>query len=478
MIFKCWEVSNIKHEDISNISNMIYYNSSSLLNAFKLRNKDPENFFDNLIGNMVAYHLHRVGIRAKDFCYSEKYKYEKKPIEFENIHVEYWFKNDNDDYIHKDKDEYSEMILNEGTENRPLFTGLLYFTKSRSPTVIYDNNTKDIGIVFPDVMKHIIFDGGHLHHGCKNSFFPNEDKRILIGFCAYKKDVLYVPYLDIQMFYQHYHMKSNKNKVNEIPKSCDIIIKNSEITVKKLTVDPSFHSKIIEELHTSIVGNYFHETINTVISDSGSYILKYECLNSWAQINGKTDEEKIMEDHFNDLKFRNCFIERSVIDRCSCDWLCMETKKHVKNTTGEWKDYYHDSYKTHHIPIDNLPSLLMNYILITFQYKLHDLIYNLYQIDKNYFSMDIIDAFIVRYSLDTQAKLVQHRDDACVSVILQLNNEEEFEGGGTRFLNGLEVHPKQGEAIIFGSNHKHSGMEITYGERMVLVLFIEFNKAL
>lgn len=477
MIYKCWDILNINNDDINNISNMIYHNSSSLLNAFKLRNKDPENFFDNLIGNMVAYHLHRVGIRAKDFCYSEKYKYEKKPTEFENIHVEYWFKNENDNYVHKDKDEYSEMILNEGTENRPLFTGLLYFTKSKSPTVIYDKDTKDIGIVFPDVMKHIIFDGGHLYHGCKNTFFPNKDERILIGFCAYKKDVLYVPYLDIQMFYQHYYMKSNKNKVNEIPKSCDIIIKNSEITVKNLTVDPSFHSKIIEELHTSIIGNYFHETINTVISDSGSYILTYKQLYLWAQTNGKNDDI-LLEDEFYGLKYKNCFLERAIIDRCTCDWLCMETKKHVKNTTNEWKTNHHDSYKTHHIPIDELPPILMNYILITFQYKLCDLISDLYKIDMNYFSMNINDAFIVKYSLDTQTKLVQHEDNSCISVILQLNNESEFEGGGTRFLNGLEFNLKQGEAIIFGSKHKHSGIEITYGERMLLVFFIEFNTSL
>ena len=189
MIFKEWKI-HIDGIDIENLSDMVESNSNSILSAFKLRNNKPENFFDKLIGDITAYHIHRVGMRIKDFCYSDTYDYSKKEniIDKENIHVEYWFKRENTTYIHKDYDEYERQSI-KSEVNKPMFTGILYLTKSKTPTLIYDEKTMDIGISFPDVMKHIVFNGGELLHGSINDLYKNDDKRVIIGFAAYNKDV-------------------------------------------------------------------------------------------------------------------------------------------------------------------------------------------------------------------------------------------------------------------------------------------------
>ena len=64
-----------------------------------------------------------------------------------------------------------------------------------------------------------------------------------------------------------------------------------------------------------------------------------------------------------------------------------------------------------------------------------------------------------------------------LSFTLQLNHENEFEGGGIKFTkSGEEFHLEQGELILFRSKIEHQGMRIKSGERIILVGFIETKR--
>jgi hypothetical protein len=85
-------------------------------------------------------------------------------------------------------------------------------------------------------------------------------------------------------------------------------------------------------------------------------------------------------------------------------------------------------------------------------------------------------SFIVKYSMDGQKKLKPHHDSSSYTVNIALNNPNEYEGGGTRFIKSGYV--KKGSSI--GTmllhpgrvTHYHEGLPITKGERYILVAFI------
>ena len=496
MIFKEWNV-DIDGVDIDNVIDMIEANSNNgLLNAFRLRNEKSENFFDELIGNIVAYHLHRVGMRIKKFSYSDSYDYSEKSsiIEKEKIYVEYWFKSENNTYYHIDYDEY-ERTTTKKEVNKPMFTGILYFTKSKTPTLIYDKGTRDIGIIFPDRMKHILFNGGELLHGSSSEIYKNNDRRVILAFAAYNNDVEYTPYLDINSIYQSYFMKKKEN-VRKINNDFQLNIIPSEITVREFPNQDEYYTNF----HKKMIGNECCEqeymNIREEITSKGSYILKYANyspnhflyrINENEEDKEEEKEEEKEEDKEEDkeliideksilnTKLSNVFLERKIIDVTTCNWLLSEVKKTVKRNGG-WNNKRHERYPTYDIDIDKLDTSVRDYILLTYRDKLNDLMYSLFNINSEEYGTNIAEVFILRYSLDTQTKLDYHSDSSDMSIIISLNNEGSFDGGGTEFINGLIMKPQQGDCIIFCSKNKHRGIEITYGERILMVFFIKLEK--
>ena len=68
-----------------------------------------------------------------------------------------------------------------------------------------------------------------------------------------------------------------------------------------------------------------------------------------------------------------------------------------------------------------------------------------------------------------------HTDGSFLSINILLNNENEFEGGGTIFEDGLVMNAKQGDLILHSSLIKHSGLQVYKGTRYVLVCFINLK---
>lgn len=89
--------------------------------------------------------------------------------------------------------------------------------------------------------------------------------------------------------------------------------------------------------------------------------------------------------------------------------------------------------------------------------------------------------FVVRYDADKQTHLVNHTDDASISINILL--DDGFEGGGTRFWNKItgkpfaHVQPTQvGQVLMHGALMNHEGVHVTKGRRTILVAFLEVDR--
>lgn len=86
-------------------------------------------------------------------------------------------------------------------------------------------------------------------------------------------------------------------------------------------------------------------------------------------------------------------------------------------------------------------------------------------------SVQVDDGFVVRYAVGAQTSLKFHRDGSIVSGIVSLSASDEYSGGGTAFIDGASYRPEKGCGILFGGQRRHSGVEITRGERFICTLF-------
>lgn len=85
--------------------------------------------------------------------------------------------------------------------------------------------------------------------------------------------------------------------------------------------------------------------------------------------------------------------------------------------------------------------------------------------------------FIVKYSINGQSKLRPHHDSSSYTVNISLNDPSEYEGGGAHFIsqNFKNTNNSVGNMLLHPGKvtHYHQGLEITKGERYILVGFIE-----
>ena len=89
-------------------------------------------------------------------------------------------------------------------------------------------------------------------------------------------------------------------------------------------------------------------------------------------------------------------------------------------------------------------------------------------------SVRVHDAFVVRYEAGAQHHLPMHADQSAVSVTLALNDEGEYEGGGTTFAApvGKTVRPGRGHVVAFKGGLQHGGSPVTRGVRYIVAAFL------
>lgn len=87
-------------------------------------------------------------------------------------------------------------------------------------------------------------------------------------------------------------------------------------------------------------------------------------------------------------------------------------------------------------------------------------------------SLEVSDAFLVRYDPNGQASLPRHRDGSIVSATVSLSNSDDYVGGGT-CIDGITFCPEQGGAVLFAGARVHSGQLVTKGTRYILTIFFK-----
>lgn len=168
----------------------------------------------------------------------------------------------------------------------------------------------------------------------------------------------------------------------------------------------------------------------------------------------------------------NVYIYEKFLDPNICDFIIYESEKYSNNYG--WETTRHNNYPTTDIPlinIKNIYNIIYNYTI----FNIFPLIEKSYKLNMYYLS--ITDLFIVKYEFDKQNELLPHCDNSIISFNILLNNENDFEGGGTiiHFENHEKLYSiKKGDIILHSGKIKHSGNKITNGKRYIIVGFIHY----
>ncbi|KAL9558738.1 hypothetical protein MBANPS3_000785 [Mucor bainieri] len=151
-----------------------------------------------------------------------------------------------------------------------------------------------------------------------------------------------------------------------------------------------------------------------------------------------------------------------------CQLLSQNECQHVLDTCRletEWTTDRHSAFATTDIPIRNHDQLAFLEKLI--KARLFDELADHYGFKAN--DLEFRDIFLVKYSANGQKGLRLHTDGCLFSLTLLISHQDDFQGGGT-YYSSID---KQGDAAYHAARVMHSGIDITQGERYILVGFVD-----
>jgi len=138
--------------------------------------------------------------------------------------------------------------------------------------------------------------------------------------------------------------------------------------------------------------------------------------------------------------------------------------------SGNWESMYGDKFPGQEIRIRKISIDLFNEMEANFMEICRPVI------EKHWFPTYLYglrDAFIIKYSPDTQKDLKCHNDASMVSGMIKLNDT--YTGGDTYFYRQKysNINTKQGNIILWPSQvtHGHEGREVTSGTKYNLVIW-------
>ena len=409
-----------------------------------------------------------------------------------NHYVEFWCKSKFDTHaLHVDCDESLKM---KGEYDYPLLSCVTYLNDVPGcPTIItnvdmdcykykeFESQTELI-LSLPVHNKQITFDGSFFHGSTTLDDTQHMDERYIIAINFWKTKPHNVEYY-------------NPNTCGENDNRSQFVRDKPIINLREDTTDICSvnvcNDTINYHLFNDILYNKksdacyrFNQFIKTTTCNK-SHTFKFILYNSIKE-DEKHAELKakygvIMDDirdiQYNDtnLKYNNRFLQRfsfpKIYSADMCRYIINESEKYATHNGG-WTTKRHHAYPTTDLPVDKIPSIF-GIILETLKtiMKRISISYDLH----NDMTMDVKDLFVVKYSHDAQNHLEMHKDGSTISFNILLNESCEFEGGGTKFDDGLTHHSQQGDLFIHSSRIDHSGLHITNGIRYVLVGFLDIT---
>jgi hypothetical protein len=445
------------------LSQDIYkYFTNETVQNIKLLNTEQEKFnlLEKYVYDIALFHFNRLCI-------------EYNP----NIHfIEFWCKNTVElNNFHFDCDEYEKK-----TDNKfiyPLLSNIIYLSDSIYPTVITDinlekykykefQNEQNITLVFPRKNKHITFDGSK-RHGVTSIFEEdNNEPRYIIAINLWDRKPTNIEY------YQCFQIDKPYNKTQIVSiKPCD---EPENIVIVKDKINYDFFENLFYKNKNSC--SIFSELIKTDFYVNKKYIFKIENETSekidiettkYTKLLYDIENIKTIDNIVSNNRFLQRFILNNIYSQDTCNWIVNESELYAKENGG-WTTNRHNNYPTTDIPVNNIKPIF-KYVLGSLK-NIIDKIFGFYGIPSN-ISMDIVDLFIVKYEEGAQNKLDIHTDGSFLTFSIMLSSSKDYEGGGTEFIDGIQMFLEQGDILVHSGYVKHSGLEVTKGTRYILVGF-------
>lgn len=152
---------------------------------------------------------------------------------------------------------------------------------------------------------------------------------------------------------------------------------------------------------------------------------------------------------------------------------CCRVLSAVKDTARNhgWHSARHVSYPTTDVRVSDLEDSTRRFVIGSVTERVLPRMAELYGFDVG--RLRFRDFFCVKYSAEGQRGLDEHRDGSRLSFIMLINSPEEFEGGGTRFVElDQTVSGGRGDCCCFSGRLLHCGVPITQGERFIVAGFV------
>ena len=188
-------------------------------------------------------------------------------------------------------------------------------------------------------------------------------------------------------------------------------------------------------------------------------------------------------DMYVDKKFNKYTVMDNVIEKNDVNLIMQEVKSALDTKQIEWTTDRHGYRSTVDLPIVYNPTYNMKQTKLPITVKITNEILKekisnqfekMYGFDKKDISYE--EAFLIRYTPDTQDHLASHYDASPLSFVCALNDKDEYKGGGTKFDELDEtVKLEKGECLAFSGQQEHSGLPVTDGERWILAGFVNYG---
>ncbi len=156
---------------------------------------------------------------------------------------------------------------------------------------------------------------------------------------------------------------------------------------------------------------------------------------------------------------------------------CHTIIQHINHAAARrgWDKVRHGKYPTTDLPLDAVKAIEPFVRARVFSKVLRPLQTHYMQAGFLPEHMELRDAFFVRYSAadGQQRGLEMHTDGSVFSFNVLLSSTAAFDGGGTFFEStGVALLPPTGGALGHSGQLRHAGVDITRGERYLLVGFV------
>jgi hypothetical protein len=165
-------------------------------------------------------------------------------------------------------------------------------------------------------------------------------------------------------------------------------------------------------------------------------------------------------------------VVENILPHNVCDWI-IERAEHTASSFGGWVQQNRGRYPTTDIFISTLDNCDKTIITNIIYHTLFPLIASKFKIAQ--YLLEIKDVRIVKYSMDEQTGVDEHVDSTLFTFSIQLNDTDNFKGGGIRFTDDDIIYQcNKSDVLIHCGKKKHAGVNITEGVRYILVGFIYY----